>query len=49
LNIAEGNGKGADAERRRFFAIARLGVGMRIDSGLPGSLQGTDCCGEPAG
>jgi hypothetical protein len=26
LNIAEGNGKGADADRRRFFAMARGSV-----------------------
>jgi hypothetical protein len=26
LNIAQGNGKGADADRRRFFAIARGSV-----------------------
>ncbi len=44
LNIAEGNGKGANADRRRFFEIARFGVGMRSDSGRPGSLHSDDRC-----
>ena len=29
LNIAEGNGKTADADRRRYFEIAKRNIGLR--------------------
>jgi len=40
--IAEGNGKLANADRRHFFQIARLGVAVQIGAGLPASLQRAD-------
>jgi hypothetical protein len=50
LKSVEGNGKETNADRRRFMASerTRLGVGMWTDAGLPGSLQGADCCRELA-
>jgi len=40
LNIAEGNGKATDGDRRRYFEIARgIGSGVRGNSGRVGSLR----------
>ena len=45
LNIAEGNGKGANQRRSAPLLgnRSRFGVGMRIDPGLSGSLRSADC------
>ena len=50
LNIAEGNGKGTNADRRRFFEIAR-GSALELcrDPGLSRSLPSAQSRAEPPG